>query len=323
MHLKSGLAAFALALGLIGPLPAVADTLPSWADGANRAAVLAFVTGATTEGSDSYLPPEDRIAVFDNDGTLWTEKPTYTEVIFVFDQIAAMAPDHPEWATTAPYSVILQKGLGALKEIGLKGAVQALTTVYSELNDAELQARARAFLARPHLTAGRAYADVTYAPMTELVDYLRANGFEIYIVSGGTNAFMRSFAEQAYGVPPQNIIGSALALEVVENAEGVAVRRAPRLAYFNDGETKVVNIAREIGVRPAIVVGNSDGDLPMIRYALSGDGPHLALLVRHDDAAREAAYDRGAGDAIAAATPEGDNFLLVSMKTDFAAIWSD
>lgn len=321
--MKSKLVAGALValMNTAAALPALAEAMPSWGEGANRAAIVAFVEQVTAEGSDSYLMPEDRIAVFDNDGTLWTEKPTYTEVVFAFEQVKALAPDHPEWQTTEPFSLILEQGLGALKTIGLKGAITALTAVYAELDDESFAAAAADFLDDPHLVTKRPNADTTYAPMVELVDYLRDNGFEIYIVSGGTNDFLRTFAEAAYGVPPQNVIGSALATEVVVDDKGVHLKQLPELAYFNDGATKVLNIAQRLGTRPAVVVGNSDGDLPMIRYALAGDGPRLAVLVNHDDDTREAAYDRGAEDAIAAAAPEGDNFLLVSMKADFVEIW--
>lgn len=315
-------AALAAALTLKAVTPAVADDLPSWTDGANRSAVIAFIEAVTREGSDEYLAPDDRIAVFDNDGTLWTEKPTYTEVIFAFEQVKAMAPDHPEWQTTEPFSIILEKGLGALKEIGLKGAITALTAVYSELDDAELESRALDFLNSPHLSAERANIKATYAPMTELVDLLHDSGFAVFIVSGGTNAFLRSFSEEAYGVPAHRIVGSSLVMEVERSGNAVNLQRKPELAYFNDGETKVLNIARKIGVRPTIAVGNSDGDLPMIQYALAGEGPRLALLLQHDDETREAAYDGGAADAIAAASPEGDNFLLISMKSDFAEVWA-
>jgi phosphoserine phosphatase len=304
-----------------GVFPAHAKDLASWNDGINRTAIIAFVESVTTEGSADFLSQEDRIAVFDNDGTLWTEKPTYTEVVFAFEQVKALAPNHPEWQTAEPFSLILEKGLGALKDIGLSGAIVALAAVYAELDDAEFAAAAADFLDDPHLTGPRTNSETTYAPMVELIDYLRDNRFQIYIVSGGTNDFLRSFAEDAYGVPPQNIIGSALATEVVNDENGVYLRQLPELAYFNDRETKVLNIGRTIGTLPTIVVGNSDGDLPMIRYALQGDGPRLGILVNHDDEIREAAYDRGAENAIAAAAPEGDNFLLVSMKDDFGVIW--
>jgi phosphoglycolate phosphatase-like HAD superfamily hydrolase len=303
-------------------VPALSDALPSWSEGDNRDAIIAFVESVTQEGTETYLDPEDRIAVFDNDGTLWTEKPTYTEVIFAFEQVKALAPNHPEWQEQEPFAQILENGLGALKEIGLKGAITALTAVYAELDDAEFAQRAADFLDDPHLSAGRAYQDTTYAPMVEMVEYLRDNGFEIFIVSGGTNDFLRSFAETAYGVPPQRIIGSALETEVIVDDSGVSLKQLPNLAYFNDGPTKVLNIVNRLGIHPTIVVGNSDGDLPMIQYALAGAGPKLAVLVNHDDDAREAAYDRGAEAAIAAAAPDGDNFLLVSMKNDFAAVWN-
>lgn len=302
-------------------MPAWADSLPSWAEGANRSAITAFVESVTTEGSDSYLRPEERIAVFDNDGTLWTEKPTYTEVVFAIDQVKALAPNHPEWKEQEPFSLILEQGLGALKTIGLKGAIQALTAVYAELDDAAFAAAVEDFIHGPHLATKRPNLKTTYAPAVELLEHLRANGFEIYIVSGGTNDFLREFSEAAYGVPPRNVIGSALVTEVGIDESGVTLRQMPELAYFNDGPTKVLNIARTIGARPTVVVGNSDGDLPMMRYALEGDGPRMAVLISHDDDSREAAYDRGAEAAIAAAAPEGDNFLLISMKNDFAEIW--
>lgn len=302
--------------------PLAADPLASWADTDNRAAITKFVVSVTTEGSPSFLEASDRIAVFDNDGTLWTEKPTYTEVIFALSQVKALAPNHPEWATTEPFSLILDKGLGALKDIGLKGAITALTAVYAELGDDAFAAAAKDFLDDPHLTAERTYSAATYAPVVELLSYLQQNDFEVFIVSGGTNDFMRTFAKDIYNVPTQNIIGTALKTEVVVSDTGVELKQHPEFAFFNDGKTKVLSIDRVIGRRPTIVVGNSNGDLPMMQYALGGDGPRLAMLVHHDDDAREAAYDKGAEDAIKAAMPEGDNMLLVSMKSDFATLWS-
>lgn len=298
-----------------------ADMMSSWTDNANRTAITDFVTSVTTQGSDSYLAPTDRIAVFDNDGPLWTEKPTVTEVFFILDQVKALANSNPEWKTQEPYSIILEKGMGSLREIGLKGILTALPVVYAQLGDEEFNERATNFVNGQHPTAERTYLETTYAPMVDLTDYLRENGFEVFIVSGGSNRFMRTFAETAYGVPSHQVIGSAMAVDVTAEGETVTLSKQPKLAYFNNTETKVRSIVQQIGKRPTIVVGNSDGDLSMIRYALQGDGPRLGLLVNHDDDVREAAYDRGAKEAMAAAAPDGDNFLAISMKDDFAHIW--
>ncbi len=321
MKLKASTAIAGALSTLLLATPLSAEALSQWSDGANKTAITEFVTSVTTEGSEHYLTAANRVAVFDNDGTLWTEKPAYTEVVFALSQVKAMAADHPEWQTQEPFSIILEKGLGSLREIGLRGAIVALTAVYAELDEEEFNTRAKAFLNSKHLKGERSNIDTTYAPMVELVNYLRANDFEIYIVSGGTNGFLRVLSETAYGVSPRNVIGSALATEVVAEGDNVTVKKLPKLAYMNNDETKVLNILRTIGSRPTIVVGNSDGDLPMISHALKGDGPHLGLLIQHDDETRESAYDRGAKEAIAAAAPEGDNFLLVSMMKDFASIW--
>lgn len=321
--MKTKITAAASALAMLAATPMFADVLPSWSDAGTKSAIVDFVGSVTDKASSDYLAPEDRIAVFDNDGTLWTEKPTYTEVVFALNQVEDLVARRPELATQEPFSIILEKGLGSLKEIGLRGAIAALTAVYADLDDQEFNARADAFLNEQHLKAGRTNIEATYAPMVELVDYLDANDFRVFIVSGGTNMFLRTFAETAYNVQPSRIIGSAMAGEVAEVNGEVTVQRQPELAYFNDGETKVLNVVRGIGERPTIVFGNSDGDLPMIRYALAGEGPRMGLLLTHDDDEREVAYTRGAEDAIAAASVEGDNFHLVSMKDNFTSVWQD
>ena len=306
---------------VVGSLPAQADMQESWTDGVNRAAIMEFVASVTTEGSASYVAPEDRIAVFDNDGTLWTEQPVATEIIFALSMVQAMAEDHPEFKAEEPFSIIVEEGVGALKKIGLRGAIAAVAAVYARLDDDALNASARAFLAKSHPIAGRSFAKATYAPVVDLVGYLHENDFEVFIVSGGSNNFMRVFSEDVYGIQPQNIIGSVLAAEVVEADGSVAVQRLPKIEYLNNEHTKVLTIARQIGQRPIIVVGNSDGDLAMMRYTLEGEGPRLAVLIGHDDDKREVAYEKGAENALAAAAPDGDNFLLVSMKSDFSYVW--
>lgn len=322
MTYKSILATSVAALAFPGV--SVAGDLDSWAEGTNKSAILDFVADVTTEGSANFVPVEDRVAVFDNDGTLWTEKPTYTEVIFALSQLESLVDENPDWETTEPFSIVLEKGLGALKEIGLSGAIQVLTGVYAALDDDEFAARAEAFLASDHLTAGRTYGQATFKSVVELVDLLQKNDFEVYIVSGGTNNFLREFAAEAYNISPRNVIGSIMAVNVEVNGAEVTLTEEPKLEYFNDGATKVKNAAHQLGARPTIVVGNSEGDLPLTNYALGGDGARMGVLIHHDDADREAAYDRGAEDAIAQASASSDdNFLLVSMKNDFIDLWSD
>lgn len=292
-----------------------------WNDGEARDRLISFVESVTTDSSPQYLQKVERIAVFDNDGTLWTEKPTATQIIFALEQVKVMAPQHPEWEKTEPFASILKDGIRSLKKIGLRGAIGALIVTHAQQDFDNYQVSAKNFLQTTHPMAKRPYADTTYKPMVQFMNYLRSKEFKIFIVTGGTSTFVRAFSEEAYDVPRDQVIGSELLFEASEKDGKVTVERKAKIGINNDKTNKIVSIRQGIGRRPVIAVGNSDGDIPMLRYASEGKGPSLAIMVHHDDEIREAAYDKGAEKALGLA--EKNNWLVVSVKNDFHTVYGD
>lgn len=304
--------------------PAATPALPSWRDTAARRAIEAFVADVTRPGSPRYVPPAARVAVFDNDGTLWSEQPVYFQYFYLIDRVRAVAPQHPEWRGNPAFKALMANDLaGAMAH--QRDLLALIATANSGMTVDEYDAMIRAWLGRArHPKLNRPYTELVYQPQVELLAYLRAHGFKTYIVSGGTIDFMRPWSEQAYGVPPEQVIGSSQVVRYeMRDGKGVLVRE-PKLDTINDGPVKPVGIYRHIGQRPILAVGNSDGDLQMLEYTATGDGPHLALLVHHDDAEREFAYDRQSkigklDQALDAATSRG--WTVISMKQDWAAIY--
>lgn len=301
-----------------------ADALPSWRDGAARQAIVRFVTDVTRDGSASYVPPVERIAVFDNDGTLWSEQPLYFQFAFMIDQVKAQAAAHPEWKNNPAFRALMT---GDMRELSAqkKPLLELLARANSGMNVDDYDARIEAWLASAkHPTLHRPYTSLVFQPQLELLAYLRANGFKTYIVSGGTTQFMRVWVERVYGVPPEQVIGTDEGLKYESHgAQGQLVRQ-PKVDFVDDGPGKPVGIYRRIGRKPILAFGNSDGDLQMLEYTTTGQGPHLALLVHHDDAAREFAYDRqskiGRLDrAWDAAVTRG--WTVVSMKDDWTTVF--
>lgn len=300
--------------------------LASWRDGPTRQAIVKFVREVTTEGHPNYVPPHERIAVFDNDGTLWSEQPLYFQLIFMVDQVRAQASAHPEWKRNPAFAPLMRGDYAAL-DTQRKPLLQLLAAANSGMDTDEYDRRIRDWLANArHPQFGRPYTELVFQPQQELLAYLRANGFRTYIVSGGETDFMRPWAPTAYGIPPEQIIGTQGELKYVATRDGDATLvRQPKVDFLNDGPGKPVAIHRVIGHRPILAVGNSDGDLQMLEYTTSGNGPHLALLVHHDDAAREFAYDRkskiGKLDrAWDAAIARG--WTVISMKDDWATVFA-
>jgi len=273
--------------------PAQADALPSWNDTAPKAAVQHFVEAVSRPGSPQFIPAEQRIAVFDNDGTLWSEQPAYFQVLFAFDEIRRLAPDHPEWRSTQPFKAVLDNDQQALAAAGMDGLMKIIAVTHTGMSGEDFQARAQAWLQRArHPKTGKPYTEMIYTPMRELLDYLREQEFKVYIVSGGDTAFMRAFAEQVYGVPPEQVIGSSFVTEYTQvNGQPVLLRTA-KLAHNDDGPGKPQSIDAIIGRRPLLAFGNSDGDLQMLQWTAAGQGPRFMGLVHHTDARREWAYDR-------------------------------
>lgn len=312
--------------GTSAPPPAVSSSaaLPSWRDGAAKQTIQKFVADVTREGSPNYVPPEKRIAVFDNDGTLWSEQPLYFQFAFMLDQVKAAAPKHPEWKNNPAFRALVAKDYAALAS-QQKQVLQLVALANSGMTVDEYDKTIRDWLASArHPKFNRPYTELVYQPQLELLAYLRANGFKTFIVSGGTIEFMRPWVEKAYGIPPEQVIGSSQVVQYqMRDGQGTLVRQ-PKIDFVDDGPGKPVGIYRSIGRKPILAFGNSDGDLQMLQYTTSGSGPHLALLVHHDDAVREFAYDRTSkigkldkawDEAIA------DGWTVVSMKDDWQTIY--
>jgi phosphoserine phosphatase len=304
---------------------ASAESLPSWKDGAAKTAITAFVTEVTTASSPSFVPPPERIAVFDNDGTLWVEQPMYTQLAFVIDRIKTLAPEHPEWKDEQPFKAMLTGDLDALKASGMEGVTKLLAATHANMSTAEFERIVGDWIASArHPRFDRLYTQVVYQPMLELLDYLRANGFKTFIVSGGGIDFMRPWAERVYGIPPEQVVGSQIAIEY-EVRDGVPVMmRKPEIAFIDDKAGKPVGIQRHIGRRPILAFGNSDGDYQMLEWTTADPGKRLGLILHHDDGEREYAYDREShvGRLSKGLDDAGSRgWTLVSMKRDWSRVF--
>ena len=306
---------------------ASATSLRSWRTGANRAAIIDFVTRVTTPGSPDFVPVPERIAVFDNDGTLWAEQPMSVQVQFALDRVFELAPDHPEWRTQEPMASILRGDAKGVVASGEAGILKLIAETHTGMTVQEFnQSVATWISANRHPTSGLPYTQMVYKPMLELLAYLRANGFKTYIVTVAGVEFIRPWAEQVYGIPPEQIIGSygKLSYEVVNGKP--ALRKLPELGLLDTKTGKPVAIQTFIGRRPILAVGNSDGDLSMLQWTAAGPGARLALLVHHDDPKREWAYDRYSrvgtlDEALDAAAAKG--WTVVSMRTDWISVFPD
>lgn len=300
------------------------QALPSWQNGAARSAVLKFVAEVTTPGSPQYVAPRARIAVFDNDGTLWSEQPLPFQVLFMIDQVKAAAPQHPEWQRSPVFKALMAHDIAAAAK-DTRALLNLLEVANSGMTTDEYDQTIRAWLASArHPTLNRPYNELVYQPQLELLDLLRANGFRIWIVSGGTAEFMRVWASDAYGIPPEQIVGSEEKLRYTLRDGKPVLIRMPGFDFVDDGAGKPVGIFRAIGVRPILAFGNSDGDREMIEYVTGGAGPSLGLLLHHDDAEREFAYDRQSAEArLDKAWDEAGSrgWVVVSMKQDWKSVY--
>jgi phosphoglycolate phosphatase-like HAD superfamily hydrolase len=284
----------ALPLLLLLSLPALAaDPLPSWNEGPSKKQIIEFVQAVTAEGSKDYVKPAERIAVFDNDGTLWTEQPAYFEVLFAFDEVKRLAPQHPDWKTTQPFKAVLEGDHKALAESGMDGLLKVIGATHTGVSTEAFIDNAKNWLKQArHPKTGKPFNQMIYQPMLEMLDYLRSQQFKTYIVSGGDTAFMRAFAEEVYGVPPEQVIGSNFVTQFQLNNGKPQVLRTAKLAHNDDGPGKPESIDAIIGRRPILAFGNSDGDLQMLQWTAAGNGKRFMGLVHHTDAKREWAYDR-------------------------------
>jgi phosphoserine phosphatase len=316
---------FFLASAFAARALAQSDPLPSWNDGAAKQSILTFVQKSTTPGTPDFVSTEQRIATFDNDGTLWSEQPMYVQLAFVLARVKQLAPAHPEWKTTQPFQAVLQGDVKAVAASGEAGLMKLFAATCTGMTTAEFEKTVTDWLSTArHPKFKLPYTECIYQPMLELLAYLRANGFKTYIVSGGGVEFMRPWAEKAYGIPPEQVIGSTIKTKFdLQDGQPVLVRLA-ELDSIDDGPGKAVNINKIIGRRPIAAFGNSDGDLQMLQWTAAGSGPRLMLLVHHDDAAREYAYDRQshfgrldkAWDQAVA-----KHWTVVSMKDDWKTIF--
>lgn len=310
---------------LVLPATALAQELPSWNDGARRQAIVDFVTRVTTEGGPDYVAQAERIAVFDNDGTLWSEQPFYFQLGFIIDRVKALAPEHPEWQEKEPFRSILAGDLAAIADSGQKGLVElAMVTHAGMTTEAFETIVTNWFATARHPKTGKLYDEMTFVPMIELLDYLRANGFKTYIVSGGGIEFMRPMTEGAYGVPPEQVVGSSIVTEYRVVDDKPVLERLPKIDFIDDGPGKPVGINTFIGRRPIFAAGNSDGDYEMLRWVTSGNHPSLGIIVHHTDAVREYAYDRKShfGRLDKALDEAGERgWQVVDMKEDWKKIY--
>ncbi|MRK22065.1 HAD family phosphatase [Pseudomonas sp. JG-B] len=301
------------------------EPLPSWKDGPSRQAIEAFVSAVTKEGVKDYVPPAERIAVFDNDGTLWSEQPMYFEVLFALDEVKRLAPQHPEWKEQQPFKAVLEGDQKALAESGTEGLMKIIGATHSGMSTEQFIEQSQGWLAKAvHPRSKKPYTEMVYQPMLELLAYLRANGFRTYIVSGGEVAFMRAFAEEVYGIPPEQVIGTTFESQFQDKDGQLSIQRLPKLAHNDDGPGKPVSIDTIIGRRPIFAFGNSDGDLQMLQWTMAGNGKRFAGLVHHTDATREWAYDReskiGRLDKALDAAKAG-NWTVVDMAGEWSRVY--
>ena len=310
--------------GAAGQSPST-DPLPSWNDGAAKQAIVGLVGAVTKAGGADFVPAEQRIAVFDNDGTLWAEQPMSVQVQFALDRVFELAPDHPEWKSKEPMASILRGDAKGVVASGESGILQLIAETHTGMTVQEFNRSVATWISTTrHPTSGLPYTQMVYQPMLELLSYLRANGFKTYIVSGGGIEFMRPWTETVYGIPPEQVIGSQGRLAFEMRGGAPVLVKLPQIDLVDDKAGKPVGIQSRIGRRPIAAFGNSDGDLEMLQWTMAGDGARFALYVHHDDAEREFAYDRG--DKLQAFDRGWDEAIakgwtVVSMKSDWRTIY--
>ncbi|WP_439136171.1 HAD family hydrolase [Pseudomaricurvus sp.] len=335
MHIKQlGTALLVVVCGLSGSAIAQSDTdpLPSWNDGSTKTAITRFVTNATQAGSSGFIPVEKRIATFDNDGTLWAEQPLYFQAIFAIDRVNAMAKDHPEWKDEEPFKSAISGDIPGLMATGMEGLAKIIAVSHADMTADEFSNSVQEWLSSAkHPATGMPFSQMVYQPMLELLDYMRANDFKTYIVSGGGIDFMRVFTEEIYGIPPEQVVGSTIDAKF-ELRDGIpTIVKTPKLVLNDDKAGKPVGIYRHIGRRPVFAAGNSDGDLQMLQYTTipRGDEDKTArfgLYVHHTDDKREWAYDREShigklDKGLEEAKQRG--WTVIDMKKDWRTIYPD
>jgi phosphoglycolate phosphatase-like HAD superfamily hydrolase len=301
------------------------DPLPSWNDTTPKRSIIQFVEKVTKAGSPAFVPVPERIATFDNDGTLWAEQPMYFQFFFLAERVKQMAPQHPEWKTTEPFASLLKGDMKGVAASGEKGLMMMIAATHSGMTTEEFDKLVSDWIkAAKHPKSGKLFTAMVYQPMLELLAYLRANGFKTFIVSGGGIEFMRPWSERVYGVPPEQVVGSSGGLKYELRDGKPVIVKLPELVLMDDKEGKPVGIQRHIGRRPIAAFGNSDGDLQMLQWTAAGSGTRFCLYVHHTDAAREWAYDRESqigklDKGLDEAKAKG--WTVVSMKDDWKRIY--
>ena len=274
-------------------LEIVSDPLPSWNEGTAKQSIVDFVHRVTDQAGDDFVPEAERIATFDNDGTLWSEQPAYFQLLFAIDRVKALASEHPEWKTKQPFKAVLDGDMEALATAGEHGLLELVMATHAGMTTVEFEAIVKEWIAAArHPTTGLPFTRMVYQPMLELLEYLRANGFKTFIVSGGGIEFMRPWTEAVYGIPPEQVVGSSIKTNFEMRDGQPVLMRLPEIDFIDDKDGKPVGINSHIGRRPIAAFGNSDGDLQMLQWTAAGDGPSFCLYVHHTDAEREWAYDR-------------------------------
>lgn len=336
-HLRHG-CSFKVALVLLVSLFATTnaraqdDPLPSWNEGPAKQAILTFVKDTTEKSSPKYVEPADRIATFDQDGTLWTEHPLYAQGMFALTRVGEMAPSHPEWKQKEPFKSVLARDNAAMSKFSEADWMQIVAATHAGMSTEAFQGLVKDWLAKAKAPRfDRPYTDLIYQPMLEVMKYLRANGFRTYIVTGGGQEFVRVYSEQVYGVPPEQVVGSSIATKYVNTDGKPALMREPKPFFIDDGPGKAIGINLFIGKRPTAAFGNSAGDTQMLEWTQAGEGAHLMMLVLHDDAKREYAYgpasnlpDTHVGTFTNALLLEATKnaWIVISMKTDWKRVFT-
>jgi hypothetical protein len=333
LNRRAMLSAFATLPAVLAPTRVAAndllsgdDPLPSWNDTATKKAILAFVEAVTKKGAPEFVPEDERIATFDNDGTLWAEQPLYSQIFFALDRVKALAPQHPEWKEKEPFASLLKGEVRQVLAGGEKAIVPIVEATHSGMTSEEFNQIVRDWIATAkHPVTKRLYTEMVYQPMLELAAYLRANAFKTFIVSGGGIDFMRPWTDRVYGIPPQNVVGSSGKTEFQLRDGKPVLMRLAEIDFIDDGPGKPVGINKHIGRRPIAAFGNSDGDLQMLQWTTTGGNPaRFGLIVHHTDAEREWAYDRNSSigkldKALDAASACG--WIVMDMKNDWKTIF--
>ena len=327
-HLNAGLSLGLVLLAVTGCTTlrstGPADPLPSWNEGTAKSAIIGFVESTTTEGTAGFVPPNERIATFDNDGTLWSEKPVYFQLLFAIDRVKELAPEHPEWKDKQPFKGVLEGDLKAVAATGEHGLLELVMATHAGMTTEEFEGIVENWLATArHPERDRPYTELVYQPMLEVLKYLKAHGFKTFITSGGGIEFMRPWVEEVYGIPPEQVIGSSIKVEFQERDGEPVLMRLPEIDFIDDKKDKPVGIHKFIGRRPIAAFGNSDGDFQMLQWATTGEGPRLGVIIHHTDPEREWAYDRDShvgrlDRGLDEAAERG--WIVVDMKSDWKTV---